>query len=148
MTERQRERDRFWEIWLRSRSNCIVPSHYSGAIIGLITTMKEQNIGICCAVGQVTLYEFEKRVTLSRISSFLKNVMHDTGLSDIRQHLPILFWNTTHPLMTLNHKAHERERRSRVSHPHISTPPLNQLSNFNILPLWQRILWKTDTNTL
>lgn len=55
--------------------------------------MKEQNIGICCAVGQVTLHEFEKWVTLSRVSSFLKNVVHvsDTGLSDIRQYLPILF---------------------------------------------------------
>lgn len=54
--------------------------------------MKEQNIGICCAVGQVTLHEFEKQVTL-RVSSLLKNVVHvsDTGLIDIRQHLPILF---------------------------------------------------------
>lgn len=123
MTERQKERDRFWEIWLRSRSNCIVPSHYSGAIIGLITTMKEQNIGICCAVGQVTLHEFEKRVTLSRVSSFLKNVVHvsDTGLSDIRQYLPILFWNTMHPLMTLNHKAHEREKKQSFTSPYLNS---------------------------
>lgn len=35
--------------------------------------MKEQNIGICCAVRQVTLNEFEKQVTLSTVSSLLQN---------------------------------------------------------------------------
>jgi len=74
--------------------------------------MKEQNIGICCAAGQVALHEFEKQVTLTTVSSLLWNItdVSDTGFRDTLQHLFVLFENTRCPLMTLSGNAHRRKK--------------------------------------